>query len=72
MIDNIGYYIAGLRHERGWSQYELGERASLDHSTISKIENMKRTRPHVRTLINLALAFGLDRLHFVKMRHKNE
>lgn len=44
--------------ERDWTQAELGERADLDHTAVSRIEH-DRVKPTRRTLRDLVRAFDV-------------
>ena len=50
--------VRELRHERGWSQEELADRAGLHRTFISQIERaVKRTT--IRSVNKLAKAFDV-------------
>ena len=50
--------VRKLRHERGWSQEELADRAGLHRTFISQIERaVKRTT--IRSVNKLAKAFDV-------------
>lgn len=54
----IGQRVRELRLERDWTQAELGERADLDHTAVSRIEH-DRVKPTRRTLRDLVRAFDV-------------
>jgi transcriptional regulator with XRE-family HTH domain len=56
--EQIGQRIKALREQRGWSQRELGERANMTHSFLSRLER-GQTGIEIETLQNLAHALGV-------------
>ena len=50
--------IARLKDERGWSEYQLAERAGLPQSTISSWY-CKNASPSVASLEKICKAFGI-------------
>ncbi len=54
----VGQRIRAMREKRGWTQAQLGEKAYLDHTAVSRIEH-DRVRPTRRTLRDIAEAFGV-------------
>ncbi len=57
LADLVRQRLKGLRTAQGWSLDELGERSNLSPSTISRIENGKRT---LGLDVLVALANGLQ------------
>jgi len=56
----VGTRLRSFRERRNWSLTQLAERASVDHSTIWKIENGKTPNPGAETLRKLSGALGVD------------
>lgn len=56
---SIALQIKALRQQRGWTQEELAERASLKQSQISAMEQATFSSWTVKTLRKLAKAFDL-------------
>ena len=56
--DRIGLRIATLREAKGWSQEELSERAGLQRTHISRIEN-GRYAVTLETIQAIAEALGM-------------
>jgi transcriptional regulator with XRE-family HTH domain len=54
----LGEQLRAERHQRGWTQAALAERAGLDLKTVARLEQGRR-RPHLRTLRRLERALGL-------------
>ncbi len=52
--------IRELRDERGWSQLELAERASVRQATISEMETGRVRRVTLDVIDRLAAAFGVQ------------
>lgn len=52
-----------LAEERGWSQYELAQKAGLTHSTVSNLYYRNNT-PTLPTLEALCTAFGITMAQF--------
>lgn len=61
----LGSRIVELRSSRGWKQVELGRRAGIDPTRLSRIEN-GRSVPTLAELARLreALEAGLDQIVF--------
>lgn len=59
MKETIGEYIHKLRTDNGMTLHTLATMLNLDQSTISKIENGKRSVP-AEILPKLATTFSLD------------
>lgn len=55
----IGENVKSMRKSKNWTQKELGERAGLPISQISKIENGKYKNPTIKTLLALSESFGV-------------
>lgn len=58
--EHFGIIIKNLREERGMTLQELSIKSGIHQSTISRLENEPRRRPHVETFIQLAKGFGLS------------
>jgi transcriptional regulator with XRE-family HTH domain len=56
--ETIGRRVWERRRERGWDQSELGRRAGVSPSYISRLEGGVYVRPSVERLAALASAFG--------------
>ena len=54
----LGAQLRAERHQRGWTQAALAERADLDLKTVAGLERSRR-RPRGRTLRRLERALGL-------------
>jgi transcriptional regulator with XRE-family HTH domain len=54
-----------IRHTYGYSQAQLAELAELHVTYISRLENGKRN-PTLYTIENIARAFGMTTVKFVK------
>ncbi len=54
----VGQRVRALREQRGWTQAQLGERADLDHTAVSRIEH-DRVKPTRRTLRDIARALDV-------------
>ena len=54
----VGQRIRAMREKRGWTQAQLGEKAYLDHTAVSRIEH-DRVTPTRRTLRDIAEAFSV-------------
>jgi transcriptional regulator with XRE-family HTH domain len=54
----IGRRVAAQRQERGWDQSELGRRAGVSPSYVSRLEGGVYVRPSVERLAALASALG--------------
>lgn len=57
-VFDYGRRIRDLRHQKGWSQVELGRKARVHPVTLSKLEIGERV-PSMLTLTKLAGTFGL-------------
>lgn len=57
-MKTIGEIIRSMRHNRGWSQIELAEKAGVGSNTVVVIETGKR-QPSDRTCEKLDKAFEL-------------
>ena len=58
MTMRFGLFIARLREERGWSQYELSTRTGIPRSTIASIEVGNHT-PKVSGMLSFSKAFDI-------------
>jgi transcriptional regulator with XRE-family HTH domain len=54
----IGLALRSLRRRRGWTQAELGVRASVSQSAVSRAERGEAANLTVRTLARIASALG--------------
>jgi len=55
---SIGTRLIQLRNQKGFTQQQLGDRAGLAASYISRIEN-RHLEPRPHTLSKIALALGV-------------
>jgi len=55
----FGVHLRNLRREAGISQRELANRAGLDFTYISKLENTRLPAPAADTVVVLASALGI-------------
>lgn len=58
--DPLGGRLRSLRERRGWNQSELGRRAGVDRSEISRIEGGKPLNPGRDVLTKLAAALRVE------------
>lgn len=56
----FGDYLRGLRKQAGLSQRELAQRAGIDFTYLSKIENSRVDPPGEQTMRALARTLGVD------------
>jgi len=56
----LGAWVKAERVRRGWSQSELARRAKLAQSYISRLEVNARTKPSLKAVEQLALAFEIS------------
>ncbi len=55
----IPYQLRALRHQAGWTQRELADRAGTTQSVISRIENQRGDEISLATLLRFASAFDV-------------
>jgi transcriptional regulator with XRE-family HTH domain len=55
----LAHKIKRLRAEKGWSQEQFAERASIQRSYLADLERGSRN-PSVRTLVKIANAFRVS------------
>ncbi len=55
----LGPYLKSLRHARGWSQEQLGNRIGLSQERIAKIENAPE-KVRFDALLTLMMALGAE------------
>lgn len=55
----FGANVARLRHARGFSQTDLGERAAIHRNDVSLIEAGRR-RPRIDVLLQIAAGLGVE------------
>jgi len=65
----LGARIRELRHERGWTQFEMSERIGLDRSYVSEVETGK-IEIRLRNLELVAQAFNLELHQLLKFPPK--
>ena len=59
LAKRFGANVARLRHARGLSQTDLGERAAIHRNDLSLIE-VGRRRPRIDVLLGIAAALGVE------------
>jgi len=57
-LSSVGDAVRDARHERGWSQTQLGEEAGVSRPTIARIE--RGDDVSVATLAKVTAAVGLE------------
>jgi transcriptional regulator with XRE-family HTH domain len=71
MAESIGNRIRDLRKSRKMTQRDLAERADIDFTYLSKIENdLPDYRPSERVIRALARVLGADAEEMVLLAHK--
>lgn len=67
----FGQRIRDLRNQHGFTQRQLAEKAGVDFTYLSKIENdrMEHT-PSIKTIQSLARALGVDELELMELANK--
>ncbi|SRR5579883_340740 len=67
----LGEYIKELRHQRRLTQRQLAEKAGVDFSYLSKIENNRLEHtPSIKTLQDLARVLEVDELELMELANK--
>lgn len=67
----LGRRIKELRQARRFTQRQLGQRAGIDSTYLSKIENEKLEHtPSIKTLQDLAMALEVDELELMSLANK--
>ena len=67
----FGQRIRELRHQRGVTQRQLAEKAGVDFTYLSKIENDRLEHtPSLKAIQNLALALKVDELELMELANK--
>jgi transcriptional regulator with XRE-family HTH domain len=67
----LGEYIKELRHQRRLTQRQLAEKAGVDFSYLSKIENNRLEHtPSIKTLQDLARVLEVDELELMDLANK--
>jgi transcriptional regulator with XRE-family HTH domain len=67
----LGEYIKELRHQRRFTQRQLAEKAGVDFSYLSKIENNRLEHtPSIKTLQDLARVLEVDELELMELANK--
>jgi len=59
-VETLGARVQRLRHAKGWTARELGQRAGMGDSAISRIETGKIVEPRLATFLRLADALGVS------------
>ncbi len=67
---SFGKTIRDLRKARGVSQRELAERAGIDFTYLSKIENDRMPPPAERTIQSMAEILGADSDELIRLAGK--
>ena len=58
ICERLSRNLRRLRHEKGWSQEELADRAELHRTYVSDLERVARN-PTITVIAKLAKAFGV-------------
>jgi transcriptional regulator with XRE-family HTH domain len=67
----FGQYIKELRNQRGLTQRGLAEKAGVDFTYLSKIENDRLEHtPSIKTLQDLAQVLEIDELQLMEKANK--
>src|SRR5260370_25957853 len=66
----FGTMLRALRRQAGLSQRELAQRANLDFSYISKVENGRLHRPEADTIVLLCSILGVTADDLLAATHK--
>ncbi|MDA8218807.1 MAG: helix-turn-helix transcriptional regulator [Dehalococcoidales bacterium] len=67
----FGQRIKELRHQHNLTQRQLAERASVDSTYLSKIENDRLDHtPSIKTIHDLAGALGADEMELLELANK--
>lgn len=67
----LGEYIKELRRQRHLTQRQLAEKAGVDFSYLSKIENNRLEHtPSIKTLQDLARILEVDELELMELANK--
>lgn len=67
----FGQRIKELRRERGLTQRQLAEKARVDFTYLSKIENDRLEHtPSIKTIQDLAQALAVDELELMELANK--
>jgi transcriptional regulator with XRE-family HTH domain len=68
---SFGQYLRTLREDRHLTQRRLAEKAGIDFTYLSKLENERLEHtPSVRTLVSLAKALQVDELELMERADK--
>jgi transcriptional regulator with XRE-family HTH domain len=59
-MEVVGAKLRRLREERILSHRELALKANLSPTTVLKLENAEKSKPHPRTIRKLAEALDID------------
>jgi len=70
MDSTFGAMLRALRHQAGLSQRELAQRAGLDFSYISKVENGRLPPPAADTIVLLCSILGVSADDLLAATHK--
>lgn len=55
----VPFQIRAMRDRRGWTQAQLGQKADMPQTVISRIENLGESILSIKTLLRLASAFDV-------------
>ena len=63
LLDTLGHIVREYRKKNGLTQKELADKANVERSYISRLENSHKTKelfnPRIFTLVAIAAAIGI-------------